>query len=356
MIQKAKEAVVRRFTYSILAVGIMVLFPLTLAAQGVPPPVTTEEAQPVQTAVPPPVVPVATAAAPVPSAPLAIVPLPTAVEATAAPVSPIDKDSLALLVNERTDLELLANQAMNGQRPTGWSGSLDINNVQLPILVRLDLELLAGALLGQDKRPDGWFGPVPSSTYAIARDIRHDLELLADYVNPANVRPPGWAGGDPLLRCDRGIQSLVDLLEKNTTFRLNVDPTDPAFCKSAEIQASQYAEQHLLAVSTSGTTGTGGGAVAPGAVRVESKFAVAFLSRFGHQQVGTIPVGEVITPVARSYTQFSKMILVRGNGFEVFMDYRDTTMTDAQFAALQNVDSVTPNPACNAGWCKTPSG
>jgi hypothetical protein len=38
------------------------------------------------------------------------------------------------------------------------------------------------------------------------------------------------------------------------------------------------------------------------------------------------------------------------------MDYRDTTLTDAQFVALDNIDSTGASPSCNASWCKAPSG
>ncbi len=310
----------RRLMLALFAIGLLMLLPFTLTAQV---PVTTEEPQPGT----------ATEAPPAVNLPPNIAPLPTALDATPAPVSPISSDALPILINARTDLELLATQALGTTRPDGWSGSLDVNDPQLPILIRLDLELLVGVTQGVNSRPAGWFGPVPSSPYAIARDIRHDLELLADLLNPPNVRPAGWVGSDPLLRCERGVQTLVSLLEKN---------------------ASQYTEQNLLANPVAPSLS--GGAAVQGGVRVTSQFAVAFLSRFGNQQVGTIPVGEIVKPIARSYTQFSKMILVQGSGFEVFMDYRDTTLTDTQFIALDNIDAISVNPACGASWCKAPSG
>src|SRR5689334_24388084 len=91
---------------------------------------------------------------------------------------------LPILISARSDLQLLAINTLGNNLPAGWNDSLDINDPQLPLLIRLDLELLAGALLGADKRPPGWFGTVLSTPYAIARDIRHDLELLADTVSP----------------------------------------------------------------------------------------------------------------------------------------------------------------------------
>jgi hypothetical protein len=267
-----------------------------------------------------------------------------------APVSPIAAEAIPVLINARTDLELLANQVLNAERPVGWSGSVDTNNIQLPILIRLDLELLAGTILGPNQRPPGWFGAVPSTTYAIARDIRHDLETLADTVNPPNVRPPGWAGGDPLMRCDRSVQMLVTVLERSGRFTLQVDLNDPNFCQAAELQASQFAESNLNALTQPATTASSG--LPAGSLQVDSEFAVAFLTRFGSRQVGAIPLGTVVTPVARSTAQFSRMMLVRGDGFEVFLDYRDTTIDDAGFLALPDVDTITSAPVCRASWCQ----
>ena len=75
--------------------------------------------------------------------------------------------------------------------------------------------------------------------------------------------------------------------------------------------------------------------------------------RFGRRPTGTIPVGEGITPVGRSYTQFSKMMLVRGNGFEVFIDFSASTVSEDQFAALPDINSASVQTACTAAWCKS---
>jgi len=124
-----------------------------------------------------------------------------------------NEDTLGVLIRSRTDLEILADQQLGiSARPEGWSGSLDINNPQLPILIRLDLDLLMANTLGLDNIPVGWFGAQTSTATAIARDIRHDLELLADSLVGPNIRPPGWNGDDPLMRCDRSTQNLVTLL------------------------------------------------------------------------------------------------------------------------------------------------
>lgn len=329
-----------RLKFAILMLVAFAALPLgLLMAQEVPPPASTEEA-------PPDVV-----------VPAGTVPLPTPIGATAVPVSPIDPLALPILLNARTDIELLANQVMGADRPVGWSGSLDIYDTQLPLLIRLDLELLAGYVVAPDQRPPGWFGAVPSSAYAIARDIRHDVEVLADVVNQPNIRPPGWAGSDPLQRCDRAVQTLVNVLERGGVFSLNVDLNSPDFCHLAEVQASRFAEVNLLSNNGSGGQTAGAASVAvPGTVQIQSEFAVAFLTRFGSKRVGVIPLGELVTPIARSYTAFSKMMLVQGSGYIVFMDYRATTISDEQFAVLKDVDTVGAEPGCTAAWCQEPSG
>lgn len=285
-----------------------------------------------------------------------------AIEATpeleAAPDSPFGSEVL-LLINARTDLELLGDIVGGTERPLGWSGSLDINDPQLALLIRLDLELLAGRVAGMNQRPNGWFGAVPSTAEAIARDVRHDLELLADMVNAPGVRPPGWAGADVLMRCSRGVQTLVNLLERGGVFTLNVDVNAADFCQQAEIQASQFAEANLLRlpqnVPASVETEGQGGAVAapqPGQIQVSTGYTVAFLNRYGTEQVGVIPLSTALTPVARSFTEFSRMTLVEGDAFTVFVDYRTTSLADVDFALLPDINNVNYETFCNAEWCR----
>ncbi len=314
--------------------------PALLAAQEVRPPEAT----------PDPLAPPLDLAAPDEAAPLPAEPVP--------PASPLPADALPVLINARTDLELLAIQYLGSDRPLGWSGSLDISDPQLPLYIRLDLELLAGALLQPDQRPSGWFGAVPSTPYAVARDIRHDLELLADALGQPNIRPLGWTGDDPLMRCDRPVQALVQLLERTGAFTLTADPALSNFCQQAALQASQFAETALLNSQNPAraiVANPSQSEVSAGQ-QVSTTFAVAFLDRFGSQQVGTIPLGEPVTPVARSYRQFSRMVLVRGAGFEVFADYGTIGLSADAFAALPDVDSVGANPSCAAAWCKAPQG
>lgn len=365
----------RRLITICLLLGCLAALPLMIAAQDAVP-VTTPEVQPPQPTseiMPPDAaataevqpIPLPDGAVPIPTpigggpAPLAeaVAPVDTGITVPPPSAAVIDPAAVPLLINARNDLELIASQQLSGQRPVGWSGSIDVNNAQLPLLIRLDLELLAGTIFGAEVRPSGWFGAVPGTTIAISRDIRHDLELLADSVGVVNVRPSGWAGDDPLLRCPRAVQSLINVMERGGIFTLSVGTNEPNFCALAEIEASQFAEQNqvlgqrgvaLANPAASGSAPTSAG----GSGQITGPFAIAFLDRNANQQVGAIPVGEVVAPVARSYVQFSRMTLVRGSGFEVFVDYRDTSLTDDQFAALPDVNSVAAAPTCTVPWCQ----
>ena len=334
----------------IIAAALLTVSQVLLAQVPMPTPLGQE---------PPPAISVIlpTIVVPTVGAPAVVTPTPDT-----APVNetlPTDSDVLTILINARTDLEILANQQLGGVRPQGWSGSLDINNPDLPVLIRLDLEVLMGTLLGVENIPDGWFGAVPSTPYAIARDIRHDLELLADVTIQPSVRPPGWAGDDALMRCNRSTQSMMRILERNGLFVSDADPAHPLYCQLVETQLGQYAEVNLLhrnvsvqsgATSSGGTT-TGGSSFSGSATALEN-VGHAFLDRYATQLVGIIPTNVSFTPVARSFTQFSRMTLVRGDGFEVLVDYKSTTIPAQTFATLPNVNDIGINAVCAASWCK----
>ncbi len=268
--------------------------------------------------------------------------------------SPSDSDTeaLLLLIEARNDLELLAGELLGAERPVGWSGSLDVSDPQLALLIRLDLELLVGTLLGADARPDDWFGAIGSTPYAVARDIRHDLEVLANEQLGA-TRPDTWNGVDnPLILCSRATQTLVNILQRGGVFTLSVAPDDPDFCQKAEVAAvlftdlnllSNPAEEPLFAVSVA----AGGG----GTNTIDTPFAVAFLDRSAALSVGVVPQDTPITPVARSTVTFSRMTLVQGDGFLVFVDYNDTTLTEDIFEDLPNADEYSTAPFCTADWC-----
>lgn len=274
-------------------------------------------------------------------------------ESTAEAASATDETlALLLLIEARSDLELLASALLGTERPTGWSGSLDVADPQLALLIRLDLELLAGNILGAEVRPDEWFGAVGSTPYAVARDIRHDLEVLADETL-GEERPETWHGVDnPLLLCSRATQTLVNILQRGGVFTLSVTPDDPDFCRKAEVEAVRFTDLNLLSnpseeplFSLSAASGIAG------AMSIDTPFAVAFLDRGAALSVGVVPEGTPITPVARSTSTFSRMTLVQGDGFLVFVDYNDTTLTEDAFENLPNSDEYPTAPFCSADWC-----
>lgn len=282
-------------------------------------------------------------------------------EPTPIPLSLDAAEALPTVVAARSDLELLANEAFgNGNRPPGWSGSLNVSDPQLPLLVRLDLENMAGQLLAPDERPIGWFGIVTSSPQAVARDLRHDLELLADLVmNAATLRPAGWRGDDPIMRCSRASQALVGLLGRSG-FAVNLDFAQPGACEQLEIEVSRFVETTIITPPTSPEVGSsagnevvqGSGEVTANPFQVDSLFVTAFGDRLARERLGVMPIGTGFRPVARSYTAGSNMMLVRGSDFQVYVDYTVTTVPRNDFLALPNVDSVGGVVSCNAPWCE----
>jgi hypothetical protein len=261
-----------------------------------------------------------------------------------------DEESvIEVLMNARLDLERLAD-ALNVTRPEMWNGSIDIEDPQLPALIRIDLEILAGSVLGLDPRPDGWFGVIASSPYFVARDIRHDLELLADAtLDPEVNRPQKWVGGTPLLRCDRATQALVRFLNINEVLTLQADPAAADYCTSVTIEVSLFVEQNYLESSPVSGILTDTGLIST--ATTNSNYSVAFFDRYAVGRAGVIPNGTPIQPVARSYSQYSNMMLIRGEGFDVFVDYGFTTVSDDEFRALPNVDEIEFETECGAEWC-----
>ncbi len=305
-------------------------------------------------------------ATPTPFAPLPTLSLPSVLDVTPTPapllISPtaaptlFDPDTQTLLINARADLETLASNVLGVRRPDGWSGLLDTTNPQLPLFIRLDLETLAGNTLGIERRPAGWIGAVPSTQYAIARDIRYDLELLADTLLESRTRPQGWVGADPLLRCDRSTQALAVLLERSGLFTLDVDPAAVDYCQQVASAASVFAELNLLSLplNTAIFAPPPSAAAAParGTARIDTRFAVAFYNRAATQRAGVIPEGTSVRPIGRSPSRFSNMLLVEGEGFLLFVDYNDTTLSTLEFRALPSSEQSTRATFCNTEFCQ----
>ncbi|MEP7290444.1 MAG: hypothetical protein ABI835_01620 [Chloroflexota bacterium] len=260
-------------------------------------------------------------------------------------------EALPILISARNDLELLATAAIgSAQRPVGWSGTIDVNDPQLPLWIRLDLETLAGAIMGVDSRPVGWFGVVASIPLAIARDIRHDIEILADVViGTSGVRPAGWIGDDPIMRCNRATQSLYTLLH-DRGIDIVIDFTQPDYCRAAEDGASRFVERQVLQPPMLSANAAAQQGRYP--FIADNPFVVAFLDRVAREKIGVLPVGTGFQPVSRSYVEFSNMVLVRGDNFQVFVDYTTTPMRAEQFLALPDVGAGSGGGTdCNAEWC-----
>jgi hypothetical protein len=257
--------------------------------------------------------------------------------------------ALPILAAARADIELLATQAIGtAQRPVGWSGSSDLNDPDLPIKVRLDLELLA-TLVGGDTRPAGWFGVVGTVPIGIARDIRHDLELLADQVlGTSRIRPAGWQGDNPIYRCGRATQAILILLEaQNLT--IPVDFTQPDYCARAEIDTAVYVERNVLQPLRAGAIQRGG--EVNYTYRTVRPFGVVFFDRDARQRAGVLPVDTGFEAIGRSTRGFSNMTLIEGDGFRLYIDYTTTPLTRAQFEALPDFTDLGLEIFCTAAWC-----
>lgn len=276
-----------------------------------------------------------------------------AVEVTATPdtgPTPVFQPEVQnILIQARLDLEVTAQEAIGSERPVGWSGSLDIEDPELPLLTRLDLELLAAQIYGIDDRPTDWFGAVSSTHEAISRDIRHDLEILADDIFGDNARPAEWAGSDPIYRCDRATQALASLLEENGLYTLTANPLSPEFCRQVEIEISRFVEVNLL--NTAVRVNQEGVSI-PAEVTIETTIAVGFYNTSASQRAGVIPVGTGITPLGRSYLGFSNMTLVQGEGFILFVEWQNTSLTQAEWRSLPDVTELQFETACSTVWCQ----
>lgn len=158
---------------------------------------------------------------------------------------PLAQDEVStLLLVARMDLETLANERLgDGYRPVIWSNSIDVNSPSFAVDLRLDLETLAGTLASPDTRPAGWFGAVPGMLWTQARDVRHDLELLADQQFGPGARPALWIGGEPLMRCERDIQTVAYwFLRTNAAYTLPNTQAGEEYCGLVAQQNQLFAD------------------------------------------------------------------------------------------------------------------
>lgn len=262
--------------------------------------------------------------------------------------APATPSTLQLLISSRLDIETLAGLTLGAQRPEGWSGNTNSADPDLALSIRLDLELLAYALNG-DERLDGWFGIVPSSDFAIARDIRHDLELLADHAELI-PRPTSWAGAPTTLTCDRSTQALVSYLQHATNFILIADYESPTYCDDIAREAAVYAEQFIASTAPQ-DFGEDGPITTTSDPRITGSTASGYIDLAATVRGGILPRGERFEIVARQSGDHATLMLIRGVGFELFVDYRDTNVPQSQFLTVRTVAGMRVDPRCVASWC-----
>lgn len=145
-------------------------------------------------------------------------------------------NSEEFMFDVRVDLDLLADAVFTeGVRPEAWIGNFELGSATFVIDTWFDAELLADEVLGIGIRPDDWQGAdVPIAT-TIARNVRYDIEYLADEALGIGVRPEGWRGAPPILRCERTIQNVVEMLSR--FYRINPQTPQSAINYCAAIQA-----------------------------------------------------------------------------------------------------------------------
>ncbi|MEM6283554.1 MAG: hypothetical protein AAF787_15285 [Chloroflexota bacterium] len=264
-----------------------------------------------------------------------------------------------ILLAARNDIELLANNTLGASvRPATWNGTFDVMNPQMALHARLDLETLADQVL-QQTRPPGWFGVQPTTAFATARDIRHDVELLADTVVAPSVRPPNWLGDEPIMRCNRSTQALVELLESRNLLMTTASPASPTYCADLEAEVSVFTELNLLEQPEPAPAAAAATQAAPQNPNAQASIVtpgtIVYFDRGALEIAGIIPQGELFTPVARSYAQFSRMMLIRGEGFELFVDYQNTTLDAPTFEALGDINVIDVAVSCALDWCQSPA-
>ena len=141
----------------------------------------------------------------------------------------------------------------------------------------------------------------------MARDVRPDLELMADLFFGPVERPAAGNGGDPLFRCNRATQVLVQLLQRGGLFTMSdISANDPDFCHQVEISATRYTELEILANAQRGIFSPEIALVSENTIT--SDFAVAWLDSRARVRVGVVPNSLPFKVIGRSYADFSNMM------------------------------------------------
>ncbi len=123
--------------------------------------------------------------------------------------------------NLRADLDLLAGIVFAGTLPDTWTSNTSTAAPNFIADLFFDNEQLANTVFGEGIRPDDWFGASSPTRELVSRNIRHDLEVSASFYYGGATRPEGWLGAPGRNRCDRTLQTILLVLERD----FNVTPT-----------------------------------------------------------------------------------------------------------------------------------
>lgn len=151
---------------------------------------------------------------------------------------------------------------------------------------------------------------------------------------------------DPNAACGRTLANFVRLLVVSHKFQPQANPAAPDYCANLEKEANTFTEATLLGkLSTLAEVGG------------ESRDAFAFMDFAARKFVGVMPKGTPFTAVARNALPGSKMMLVKGEGFTVYVDYTFTDITEDSFSTLPDYrDYDKPfAPFCKLDWCQEPT-
>jgi len=142
-------------------------------------------------------------------------------------------------------------------------------------------------------------------------------------------------------QCNRTLNNLVALLERDYQFKAEAKPEDADYCSKLEDEANTFAEKQIAGITGEGVEG-------------QSLGAFAYLDAGAKQYVGTMPSGTTFTAIARNATPGSQMIFVTGDSFAVYVDYSFTSIRPADAEKLPDIETVEVKPFCGQSWCRNP--
>lgn len=179
--------------------------------------------------------------------------------------------------------------------------------------------------------------------------------VMAGLIAALIVTMFGFSGGaaaqgnptpDPNVACGRTLANFVRLLTVVHEFKPQANPTDPNYCVNLEKEANTFTEAYLLDTISVSTE-----------IEGQANDAFAFVDYGARRFVGVMPKGTIFRAVARNALPGSQMMLVKAQGFMVFVDYTFTSLTEANFNELPDYREYTDpiQPFCDAAWCRPPA-